>query len=171
MKDFWKVTGFALFWVMWGVIFTCCITRCWRSSGNESVTIVERCDTVVERDTVTIVEPAPVSVANRGTIKKILPVAVHDTIRVYASADSIEVEIPIVQKEYADSTYHVWISGYEPRLDSLKIVNMTEYITIERTERARQKRWHIGPSVGVGYTMKGFQPVAGVSLTYAILSF
>lgn len=84
--------------------------------------------------------------------------------------DSAIVELPTIQRHYADSTYDAWVSGpIDPKLDSLRVYARTEIIT--KRERWPPKRWHIGPTVGFGYTPHGFQPHIGISLTYSIFSF
>lgn len=86
------------------------------------------------------------------------------------SKDSAIVELPIIQRHYADSTYEAWISGpVDPRLDSLRVFAGSSIIT--RREWKPPKRWHIGPTIGYGYTSKGFQPYIGISITYSIISF
>lgn len=84
--------------------------------------------------------------------------------------DSAIVELPTIQRHYADSTYDAWVSGpIDPKLDSLRIYARTDIIT--KHERCPPKRWHLGPTVGFGYTPQGFQPYMGISLTYSIISF
>ena len=84
--------------------------------------------------------------------------------------DSAIVELPLIQRHYADSTYEAWVSGpVDPRLDSIRVFAPTTIIT--RREWKPPKRWHIGPTVGIGYTSNGFQPYVGVSLTFSIFSF
>ena len=86
------------------------------------------------------------------------------------SRDSAIVELPIIQRHYADSTYEAWVSGpIEPRLDSLRVFAPTTIIT--KREWKPPKRWHIGPTIGYGFTPQGFQPYIGVSITYSIISF
>lgn len=83
--------------------------------------------------------------------------------------DSATFELPIIQRHYSDSTYEAWVSGpVDPQLDSLQ-VNVPTTIITER-EWKPPKRWHIGPTVGYGYTPQGFQPYIGVSITYSIIS-
>lgn len=84
--------------------------------------------------------------------------------------DSAIVELPMVQRHYADSAYEAWVSGpVDPRLDSVRVLSRTEYIT--RREWKPPKRWHIGITAGYGYGTKGFQPYIGVGITYSIISF
>lgn len=84
--------------------------------------------------------------------------------------DSAIVELPTIQRHYADSTYDAWVSGpIDPKLDSLRVYARTEIIT--KRERWPPKHWHIGVTAGYGYGPKGFQPYIGVGVTYSIFSF
>lgn len=83
--------------------------------------------------------------------------------------DSVAVEIPIVQRHYRDSTYEAWVSGYEARLDSVRVFAPTTVIT--RREWKPPKRWHVGVTAGYGYGPRGLQPYVGIGITYSIISF
>lgn len=86
------------------------------------------------------------------------------------STDSAIVELPIIQRHYADSTYEAWVSGpVDPRLDSVRVFVPTTIIT--KQEWKPPKRWHIGVSAGYGYGTKGLQPYIGVGITYSLISF
>lgn len=85
------------------------------------------------------------------------------------AADSVEVIIPIIQREYEGEDYRAWVSGYEPRLDSLYVFARHETVTIK--EPPDRKHWHVGPAIGLGYTPQGIQPYLGISITYSIISF
>lgn len=80
--------------------------------------------------------------------------------------DSVMVSVPIMQKEYKDSTYHAWISGYQPNLDSIYIYRPTTHIiqTI-----SKQKRWGLGVQAGLGVTANKIQPYIGVGVSYNLL--
>ncbi len=69
--------------------------------------------------------------------------------------DTILVEVPITQREYQDSTYHAYISGYKPQLDSIEVYQRTVRINTIVTEKipTTTSRWVItaGLNVGVGY--------------------
>ena len=71
--------------------------------------------------------------------------------------DSADVVIPISQKEYQDSTYHVWVSGYAANLDSIYTYSRHDYMTVTPAS-AKPKRWHLGVTVGFAVTPKGVQP-------------
>lgn len=83
--------------------------------------------------------------------------------------DSVAVEIPITQKHYGDSTYEAWVSGYMPKLDSIRVYARTEKIRVR--EYKPPNRWHVGVTAGYGYTPHGFEPFIGISLTYSIFDF
>jgi len=86
------------------------------------------------------------------------------------SRDSVIVELSMIQRHYADSTYEAWVSGpIAPRLDSVRVFAPTTIIT--KREWKPPKRWHIGVTAGYGYGAKGFQPYIGVGITYSIFSF
>ncbi len=86
------------------------------------------------------------------------------------SGDSAIVELSILQRHYADSTYEAWVSGpIDPRLDSVRVFAPTTIIT--KREWKPPKRWHIGVTAGYGYGTNGFQPYIGVGITYSIFSF
>lgn len=66
------------------------------------------------------------------------------------SPDSAEVEIPITQKQYKDSLYRAWISGYNAKLDSIEIYSPTRIITERVFIQSKRKRWGIGLQAGYG---------------------
>ncbi len=86
------------------------------------------------------------------------------------SGDSADVIIPIAQKEYQDSTYHLWISGYAASLDSIHTYTRHDYTTV-RLPTAKPKRWHLGITAGFAVTPKGMQPYIGAGITYSFKSF
>lgn len=85
-------------------------------------------------------------------------------------ADSVDVVIPITQKEYQDSTYHLWISGYAANLDSIHTFTRHDYTTVTLPP-AKPKRWHLGVTAGFGITPKGMQPYIGAGIIYSFKSF
>lgn len=84
--------------------------------------------------------------------------------------DSTIVELSMVQRHYADSTYEAWVSGpLDPRLDSVKVFQKNTLIT--QKTREPPKRWHIGITAGYGFGTRGFESYIGVGITYSIFSF
>lgn len=87
--------------------------------------------------------------------------------------DSVQVEIPITQKVYEDSTYKAYVSGFKPSLDSIFVYPRKEVQTI--TNKVDDKsRWSLSVSVGYGLTLTKqptFAPMASVNLSYNIYTF
>ena len=67
------------------------------------------------------------------------------------ASDTVWATVPRVQKRYEDSTYTAWVSGYEPRLDSIEVYRKT--VTIVRREggRVKTRRLSLGLTGGFGY--------------------
>lgn len=157
-----------------GLIAGAMLHKCQSPPGNipdftECVT-----DTTIVYDTIPYIEPTPQSELALGTRTYTLPkyyfIGVGAGGEPRCSNDSAIVELPIIQRHYADSTYEAWVSGpIDPRLDSVRVFIPTTLIT--KREWKPPKRWHIGPTIGYGYTPQGLQPYIGVSITYSIISF
>ena len=73
-------------------------------------------------------------------------------------ADSIEVPVPIVQKRYDDSLYTAWVSGFEPKLDSINLRLPTITETVTNTIVKPSPRLSIGVQVGAGVGIFSRQP-------------
>lgn len=84
--------------------------------------------------------------------------------------DSVYVQLPITQKEYADSNYHAWVSGFEPKLDSLYVFPKTIITTNTKVVNAR-KPWGVGVQLGVGTYNGKVSPYIGVGVSYNIWNF
>lgn len=133
---------------------------------GKTETIV-RCDTITLYDTIKVVEPIVKDSVIVRTEKVYLPIVSTDTL-----IDSVQVEVPIMQKVYSDSLYTAWVSGFRPNLDSLHIYNKEKIITIETIERERQKRFGIGIVGGAGTDFQhGLQPFVGIGIYYSLISF
>ncbi len=83
--------------------------------------------------------------------------------------DSIDVTIPITQKMYEKDTYKVWVSGYEPRLDSIFVYQKTRIVNHYIKEK--RKSWGIGIQLGYGASNEAFHPYVGVGIQYNIFSW
>lgn len=148
-------------------------------------------DTVIFVDTIPYYVPKPTATHQIGSVVKNLPIftrqdstsenipdscniAMQDIsshmVGQLTSPDSIEVEIPITQKEYEGEDYHAWVSGYDPNIDSIYIFPRRELVTI-REPPNKPKRWGIGVSAGYGVTSKGLHPYVGVSVNYTLWNF
>lgn len=78
--------------------------------------------------------------------------------------DSFRVQIPLTQKEYRDSNYTAYVSGYNAKLDSIEI--QTKAITYTKTV-TKFRTWNIGLTGGYGYGFrsKQFEPFIGIGIT------
>lgn len=123
------------------------------------------CDTIVMRDTVRVNEPKLVQISHLSPQRKRLPLAVDKD-----CGDSVEVELEMERKVYADSSYSAWVSGYSVNLDSIEIypirtmVNRVETIAVDPA--CDKRRWGVALAAGVGLTPRGVQPFIGFAVSY-----
>lgn len=149
------------------------------SGGSQDSCVV---DTVTYVDTIPYYEPKPKQEVSLGTKIVFLPVSIpkdsttpdvpQDGNIIMENIpkeipDSVEVEIPITQKEYEGEDYHAWVSGYDPKMDSIYVFPRHEIVTI-REPPNKPRRWGIGVFAGYGITPKGLQPCVGVSVNYTL---
>ena len=174
------------FWIVLAVLAASVAMNVWFwTSEPETETILKR-DTVW-RDTA-IYEPQPVETINTGRVVYIrvpvksgggltgltgdsprcatavsqawtVPMARQaGTVPMDREADSIDVPIPIVQKRYDDSLYTAWVSGFEPKLDSLRLHMPEVTNTITKTVYEPTPLLTFGVQVGGGYGLIHRQP-------------
>ena len=124
-------------------------------------------DTIFVRDTIKVSVPIVTEIKDVGLqtyrIKLLGRIQEAPDTIIVSKTDSINIELPIEQKVYSDSAYTAYISGFQPRLDSIHIYYPTRYITTTITEK---KRFSYGIQAGVGLTPKGIQPYIGFGLQY-----
>lgn len=173
MKDVLYISALLLMLVYF------CSNRTGPSARQPSPTAA---DTVCIRDTFFIKEVVPtatdsvivgyvvdrVPVLDNHIVDSIPAIDSHVVERVptldSACIDSVDIVLPIVQKTYRNDLYRAYISGYNPRLDSLFIAQPTSTVRI----RDKPKRWSVGPYVGVDVTGR---PSVGISLSYSVFRF
>ena len=103
-------------------------------------------------------------------VTKKLPI-VHDTVHPIC-IDSAGVNIPLTQKQYCDSTYTAWVSGYEPSLDSIRVYKKREVVTVSKIIKEPPNRFVVSLNVGYGITpQNGLQPYIGIGVGYKLFSF
>lgn len=151
-----------------------CITNPVRDSVRDTVRAVY-VDTVryvlpVARDSV-VLRYIKVRVPRADSVNDTLGGRYKNSGGTYKNSDSAEVEIPITQKKYSDTTYTAWVSGFRPALDSIHVHPRREVVTVTQTLRGKPKRWGVGIHAGYGMTPRGLQPYIGVGLNYNILDF
>ena len=83
--------------------------------------------------------------------------------------DSATVQIPITQKMYRTEQYRAYVSGYNPRLDSIEVYNKTVTIT-NVIKKKPPGRFGIGVIGGYGVGNNGFSPFIGIGFQYNLLS-
>ena len=129
-------------------LFACAFLAGWFVGGRrDSVpdVVVER-DTTIVHDTDFIDRPVPVYITEvrTDTVRLALVDSSHTTV----IRDSADVEVPITQKVYEDSTYRAVISGFRANLDSLWVYNTIKEITVTKTVKMPPKHWGLGVTAG-----------------------
>ena len=119
--------------------------------------------TIVKRDTITSIPDTVYRTVALG--EKTVKVVIHDTL---CKTDTVTVSLPFVQKQYKDSSYSAWISGYEPSLDSIRVFPKTTIIRESKVVRQKDRRWGVFGGVGIGVSDR-ITPCVGVGIGYRIL--
>lgn len=116
--------------------------------------------------------PVPVYVADSSAIDSLL----NKCARLERVNDSLQLVLLRVQRHYSDSTFDAWVSGIDPRLDSIKTYQTNMIITKEiPVIQVKKTRWGLGIQAGFGAGLAGthvyYTPYVGVGLSYNILSW
>lgn len=120
-------------------------------------------DTIIERETITAIPDTVFRTVALG--EKTVKVVVHDTL---CKRDTVTISLPFVQKQYKDSSYSAWISGYEPSLDSIRVFPKTTIIRESKVVRQKDRRWGVFGGIGIGVSDR-ITPCVGVGIGYRIL--
>lgn len=127
---------------------------------------------------------------------KVYKEIIRDTIQLNSLLDNGSKHIVVSQKEYSDSNYVAWVSGVEPKLDSIMVFKNTEYIfktaTIETIKTVEDRKgklfagaglYRLGetlvPKVNIAYKKKSImvgasiglysnQPIYGVDINFKV---
>ena len=101
-----------------------------------------------------------------------------DTVQLYdIKQDSVQVELPYIRKEYQDSTYRAWVSGFQDvNLDSIEVYQKTKTIQINSTNyitKYKNRPFSVGIQTGYGYDLmnKRSSPFIGIGVQYNLFSF
>ena len=149
-----------------GVVLLCCalvgmgyLIGSRKPQNPPTIETKTKVDTLLVRDTITVKDP--VFIYER----------VVDTLTILIS-DTVTVQLPVVQREYSDTAYRAWVSGVEPKLDSIKVFPTTIHINTVITQTIKDThRWGIGPQIGVTYNGQKIQPYFGIGISYSFLQF
>lgn len=120
---------------------------------NAEERILYKSDTIsiVRVDTFFIKEPIPV-------YKEIV-----DTIYIHAE-DSVA-RLPVEQYHYREnSLYDIWVSGYMPRLDSIRLYNTLSEKVITNNIYIQKNVWSLSPYLGVNVSNGSCLPAVGITL-------
>ena len=128
-------------------------------------------DTVIVTHIDTIVREKPVY--STIVVTDTMRIPVRDTVRL---CDTLYLNIERSQARYDDSLYTAWVSGVTPALDSIRIYNSVQYITVtEQVPVPVSKRWSLGVNVGYGAAVVDktvrLAPYIGVGIQYNLLSW
>lgn len=132
--------------------------------------ILEVHDTLVKYTTDTIFSKKPVYI-NKQIIRT-------DTVQLYdIKQDSVYVELPYIQKEFKDSLYEAWVSGYqEVNLDSIRVFKEKQILEINNTKyvtKYKNRPFSVGIQTGYGYDFmnKCTLHYIGIGVQYNLFSF
>lgn len=136
--------------------------------------VTVRCDTVVRVDTIFVDKPVVKDSIVTRYVTRYLP-AVKNKVQteVYTSAneenhDSVNVILPIEQKTYTSDQYTAWVSGYEPRLDSIALYKKEVVVEKEIYLDKKRRRWGCVVGAGVGTNNTGVSPYVGITVGYIL---
>ena len=148
------------------LLFACCIVSFlggYDYASKHCYNVRTVTDTIVKRDTITSIPDTVYRTVALG--EKTVKVVIHDTL---CKTDTVTVSLPFVQKQYKDSSYSAWISGYEPSLDSIRVFPKTTIIRESKVVRQKDRRWGVFGGVGIGVSDR-ITPCVGVGIGYRIL--
>ena len=140
--------------------------RCSVSQAPGSVTAT--LPVVVTRyDTVSVEVPPPASVRLLAPRRALLACAEQpDSVPTPGPLpDSVAVEVPVESREYAGEGYRAYVSGWQPRLDSLVLERPVYTATVAQPVAARTRRFSIALQAGYGMTPRGLLPYVGVGVS------
>lgn len=145
------------FWIVVALLAASITINVWFWTTEPEPSIVIKRDTVW-KDSI-IREPLPAETINTGRVVYLrIPVpgkrdTLRDTIR-----DSIDIPVPIYQKRYEDSLYTAWVSGFEPKLDSIDLRLPTITETVTKTIVKPSPLFSVGIQAGAGYGIINRKP-------------
>ena len=157
--------------IILGILMTVDYIRIKKQINEVRTEIVEIHDTIVQTHTDSFFIQSPI-------VYKVDTLKVH-TEQVWSPQihDTVQVELPYIQKEYRDSTYEAYVSGYKDvNLDSIRVFQHNKIVQINnQIERIKYKNRPFGISIGLGGTYSPvsnkIEPGVFLGITYTIKSF
>lgn len=169
-----KKLVWAVFFVILGLLLGSQLKRLQRGGNGPVDTVYVKSTTVTCRDTVWMVDTQRVRVPELVFMTK----GEKEAVIVPDYPNEEQDTVTFDELVYSDSTYTAWVSGFCASLDSIEVYPRTMVIrdstVVERFFRvdAAKKRWHLGPSLGVGVGADGkVSPYIGITLTYSFIPF
>lgn len=138
-------------------------------TGEIRVPMVLPTETTVPKAEIKVFEPGRLSEVMDGQADNKGGSEAQETGK-FARKDTVWAVVPRTQKRYEDSTYMAWVSGYEPRLDSIEVYQKTVVVTKSVEGRGKGKRFNVGLTGGFGYGVFTRKPDVwvGVGCTWRI---
>lgn len=164
------------FWILVAVLVVSITINVWQWKNQpEAETKVEH-DTVWKDTTITPPQPTEQKETGEAIYVKVpipptpQPKDTTGTVEVPTGQDSATIALPVEQKRYDDSLYTAWVSGFRPRLDSIRLHFPDITHTITNTVYAEPPRLTWGIQIGAGYGIVNRKPdvYIGVGLQYNI---
>ena len=135
------------------ILCTVVVTRCVIETPLSPQTVITNTDTIVEYKYDTIVYEKPKYVYKTKIDTQIIFINKKDS-----------VYLPIEQKWYSEKDkYDIWVSGYEPNLDSVKIYPKTIKESVKTTET--KEKTNVYATLGFMTYSGAFIPEIGISIT------
>ena len=169
MKTILNYLGVLLVGIIIGIVCSLII----RSKLTDPIRrVITDTTTVVVYDTTRITEPysdvaIPLTIQAYPIAQVPTLLAIVDTMKIPYIVNG-ELIIPISQRYYRSPQYQAWVSGYDPKLDSIIVNSITYNHAITQTINY-QSRWELSlearllaspnlfiPSVGIRYSRDGF---------------
>lgn len=140
------------YWVMMVVLVVSIAMNVWQCSHQPEAHREVTTDTLW-RDTMIYAPVASETVRTDRVLFVTVPVTAWDTMH-----DSVTVPLPIEQRRYTDTLYTAWVSGYAPRLDSIRVREREVVTTITETVVKPLPRLTLGIQSGAGIGIFSRQP-------------
>lgn len=123
-----------------------------------------------------IIHTDTIIINKTDTIKVLKPEYIKETRIILDTVyikDTLVVTVPITQKYYRGEDYEAYVSGYKPKLDSIRVFKHTEVVTITNTEKVyiKPNKWGIGAQIGYGWNGIKFAPYIGIGIQRTFISF